>query len=260
MQVQVPDHGIWGTASVNGLNVDPSIRAKQYSVNVTTERLDDVVAEQACIMKLDVEGYEPKVIAGAQRVFSQLPPKHILTEYTPGVMERKHDWKGIADYPASLRVLWRAGYRIFNLQSTMKNHLLAGRRRWGRVELPRLREVSNASLTAEEVNMVNMLARAPHGMAIPWDLHPRSLHAEFAHNTDLLLTLEHDALKKERDVGVWPDSPYGLGGGFCDDVLRDGTEMEMLGRLCVTEGRKERIEKAIAIAETPRPLPRGESW
>ena len=24
---------------------------------------------------------------------------------------------------------------------------------------------------------------------VPWDLHPRSLHAEFSHNTDVLLTL-----------------------------------------------------------------------
>lgn len=252
VQVQVPTTGIWGTASVDGLNVDPSIRSSQYTVNVTTERLDDVVTEQACIMKLDVEGYEPKVIAGGVNTFTRLPPKHILAEYTPGVMERRRDWSGVADYPASLRALQRAGYRIFNLQGTQKNQVLTTTKPWSSLPLPSLREVSNASLRAEEINALNMMS--DQGMAIPWDLHPRSLHAEFAHNTDLLLTLNHSAVQRSRDVGVWEDSVYGLGGGYCKDVLNDGTVMEMLGRLCVQERRRARIEEAIKSAESPHPM------
>ena len=50
-----------------------------------TETLDGVVTERACIMKLDVEGYEPQVIAGARATLRALPPAAILAEYTPGV-------------------------------------------------------------------------------------------------------------------------------------------------------------------------------
>eukprot|EP00966_Prymnesium_polylepis_P161685 3736787-Prymnesium_polylepis.2 len=43
-----------------------------------------------------------------------------------------------------------------------------------------------------------MVLDGAHGFAVPWDLHPRSLHAEFAHNTDLLLTLDHAAVVRAR--------------------------------------------------------------
>ena len=38
------------------------------------------------------------------------------------------------------------------------------------------------------------------------------------------------------------------------DVLRDGTAMEMVGRLCVPEGREGMIDEAIRQAELPRPI------
>ena len=114
------------------------------------------------------------------------------------------------------------------------------------------------SLRAEEVNARNYAERGAHGLSIPWDLHPRSLHAEFAHNTDLFFT--HDGgganggdsgrtngganggasvrsgggetgsveIVSLGEVGVWAHSEYGLGGGLCRDVLRDGTEAEMV--------------------------------
>ena len=36
-------------------------------------------------------------------------------------------------------------------------------------------------------------------------------------------------------MGIFESSEYGLGGGICRDVLRDGTEQEMVGR-CVWLG------------------------
>lgn len=53
---------------------------------------------------------------------------------------------------------------------------------------------------------------------------------------------------------MWVDSPYGLGGGYCKDVLRDGTAMEMVGRLCVLEGRQRMIDDAIAQVALPTDL------
>lgn len=46
VQMLVPERGYWGTASVDGLNVDPSIRSARHELRVTTEALDDVVTEQ----------------------------------------------------------------------------------------------------------------------------------------------------------------------------------------------------------------------
>ena len=90
----------------------------------------------------------------------------------------------------------------------------------------------------------------PH---LPWDLHPRSLHAEFSHNTDVLLTLGaprgHATIPNLGEVGIFEASEYGLGGGICRDVLRDGTEQEMVGRLCVLPGRNDSILAAMKAAE-----------
>ena len=33
------------------------------------------------------------------------------------------------------------------------------------------------------------------GFSVPWDVHPLSLRSEFAHNTDLLLTLNRTAIR-----------------------------------------------------------------
>ena len=97
--LQVPRRGIWGTASVDGLNVDPSIPSKKYVVSARTETLDQVVRERACIMKLDVEGYEPQVLWGSRRFLKRHAPAAILTEYTPGVMERARKWARLPEYP-----------------------------------------------------------------------------------------------------------------------------------------------------------------
>ena len=48
---------------------------------------------------------------------------------------------------------------------------------------------------------------------------------------------------------MWGGSEYGLGGGVCRDVLRDGTEQEMVGRLCVLPDRNASILAAAEAAE-----------
>ena len=128
ISMTVPEHGIWGTASVGGLNVDPSIPSPTYKVEAVSETLDQLVTEQPCIMKLDVEGYEPSVLKGAAAMLRRYPPRAILTEYTPGVIERLREWKRLAEYPASLRQFQQAGYKIWHLFGTSKgsDRLLRG--------------------------------------------------------------------------------------------------------------------------------------
>merc|ERR1719502_1900213 len=98
-------------------------------------------------MKLDVEGYEPTVLAGAKAMLRHYPPKAILTEYTPGVLERKYEWERLAEYPASLRTFQAAGYQIWHLFGTGKgaDHLLESN--WSAMrELPPLAEVTDATI------------------------------------------------------------------------------------------------------------------
>ena len=73
--------GNWGTASVDGENVE---LAKGSNTNFTvsevhrarTETLDGAVGHlpQACFAKLDVEGHEPQVLSGAARLLRERPP------------------------------------------------------------------------------------------------------------------------------------------------------------------------------------------
>ena len=102
-------------------------------------------------------------------------------------------------------------------------------------------------------------------------MHPKSLHAEFSHNTDLLLTKRDAKLEctptaaackigRRREVGVSEKSNFGLGGGLCVHVLRDGTPLEMAGRLCVEQGRNASIARSILAAEAKRPIRNRESW
>ena len=93
------------------------------------------------------------------------------------------------------------------------------------------------------------MAVARGSFQVPWELHPKSLHAVFAHNTDVLFVRDRDAIPRRADVGVTATSEFGLGGGLCRHTLRDGNAMEMIGRLCNPTGRNESIDAAVAAAE-----------
>jgi hypothetical protein len=141
------------------------------------------------------------------------------------------------------------------------------RTNWAEVALPKLPEVAERGMRAEDINARNMVVdmRKGPGFSVPWDLHPHSLHAEFAHNTDLLLTLNRSdwsaqqLVLRSREVGVHATGKFGLGGGHCTHVVRDGTASEVIGRLClgppVPGGVRARsIDTAVKIAELARPL------
>jgi len=78
---------------------------------------------------------------------------------------------------------------------------------WSKAVLPALAEVTSDTLRAEELNARNMIAdngKGGNSFMVPWDLHPLSLHAEFAHNTDLLLTLTPGIVQRSHVVGLTP--------------------------------------------------------
>eukprot|EP00878_Enallax_costatus_P032966 GHUV01036326.1.p1 GENE.GHUV01036326.1~~GHUV01036326.1.p1 ORF type:complete len:391 (+),score=73.39 GHUV01036326.1:262-1434(+) len=90
--VVIPSHGIWGTAGIAGLNVDPVAGgrvAELQQVEVVSEGLDNVLAGQHVdLMKIDVEGYEPDVLATATGLLAARAIDNIVLEYSPGVYER----------------------------------------------------------------------------------------------------------------------------------------------------------------------------
>ena len=260
----------------------------------STESIDEVLSslgkstQTIGALKVDVEGHEPRVLFGAAHTLRRQPPRTLFLEYTPGVAERRGirhgEWDEVELYPRALAMLRECGFRIWHLGGLMLRRgpswLPCTRGRFGiipgceysNLQLSPLREVTEASVRAEFRNAMNLAAepraayargsrRAGTSFSLPWDLHPASLHAEFTHNTDLLCThqesspVSHLAITREGDVGVTSHSTYGLGGGLCEDVARDGSLREVIGRLCLPPGSRFRnasIEAAITNAERSR--------
>ena len=70
-------------------------------MQVTLERLDDVVQESVSVMKLDVEGSEASVLRGAARLLSRRALRHIIFE--------EHD----VEKSETVAILRDAGYQLF---------------------------------------------------------------------------------------------------------------------------------------------------
>ena len=104
IELAVPQRGIAGTASLvehwakSGTNVDTAIGGASI-ITARAETVDDaldelgLLNERPCAMKVDVEGHEPAVFAGAARLLARAPPRALLFEYSPGVAERAKVWK-----------------------------------------------------------------------------------------------------------------------------------------------------------------------
>jgi hypothetical protein len=201
------------------------------------------------------------------------PPHALMAEYTPGVAERHRRWGMMPKYARSLAALREAGYRLFHLgginlvddQRSPRHPLGCLVRKatvkgcdWHALPLSPLREIGEVAVRAEELNAEKMAADTRNkSFHVPWDLHPQSLHAEFTHNTDLLGVnvrgaVGHAEIPHEGEVGVRATSGFGLGGGSCADIMRDSPMLEVVGRLCMPQGRQAAITEAIARAEHPR--------
>lgn len=246
-------------------------------------------------IKIDVEGHEPHVLFGAERTLRLRPPRSLFIEYTPGVAERRGvrhgQWDEVEMYPRALALLRSCDFHIWhlggNLITSQPSWLPCTRGRFGdipnceysRLTLPSLREVTDASVHAERRNALNLAAEPRAGLArgrrragstfhVPWDLHPKSLHAEFTHNTDLLATRRAMPASplhvvSAGPVGVHSWSTYGLGGGLCSDVARDAPLREVVGRLCLPPGsaaRNASIDRASAHAERNRTSESGRAF
>ena len=58
----------------------------QLRGTMTVRRLDSLLAEDVQIMKIDVEGFETEVLAGAEELFNKYEVKYIMTECNTGII------------------------------------------------------------------------------------------------------------------------------------------------------------------------------
>lgn len=204
MAIAAPKTGIFGTASVatdwaaSGSNVDRGLTKEVFMNWAKGETVDDVLMgphlshggsgssgagrERACILKVDVEGHEPQVIAGASLLLRKAPPRAIMAEYTPGVAERARKWELLPEYQKILFAIHGAGYRTWNLGGLslrdehsnlpcVLNSWTLKDCDWRQQSLIPLREVGKAALHAEGRNVANMLhVIKQKSFHVPWDV------------------------------------------------------------------------------------------
>ncbi|KAL4449441.1 hypothetical protein ABPG77_007085 [Micractinium sp. CCAP 211/92] len=190
----------WGAAGVDGANLRPEVRVDGELRNVTrpVERLDASVQQDVLILKVDVEGHEASVMQSAKQLLLQHEVKHIFLDYSPGVAEKRGDWRAVQAHPTMLLGLLRAGFTVLHLPDDFRSA-------WpdweGRKQLPDMKEVTQQSLLydiADTQRMQNgslgcplpqdLQGRSP-GMyecgSIPEGLDPRSFRSSFGHSANL---------------------------------------------------------------------------
>jgi FkbM family methyltransferase len=105
--------------------------AAAFSVAATT--LDRLLGDRSVrFLKIDVEGHEPEVLSGAERVLASGQVEYVLIELAGGVMARSGGSAG-----ALIDVLERHGYAF--VRFVRANEGLFPRRSYGRVTLEQLR-------------------------------------------------------------------------------------------------------------------------
>ncbi|KAG2446062.1 hypothetical protein HXX76_000664 [Chlamydomonas incerta] len=233
LRVIVPSRGIWGTAGVEGLNIDGATEGSKSEVlEVEAVRLDEedaITAAGAAVaaLKVDVEGWEPAVMRGAERLFGQNLVENIVMEYSPGVPERHFMWQDMAAHPAMLaHLISQHSFRIGVIGDNAKGGSMGG---WG--VAPRLLREAN-TLGCPAPPELQQYSHWNVCSVVPENLNPRSLRSEFSHNTNLwaarpaaggLLRLESTAGFFDSDVpptayfapGAEPGKGLGLGQRPC---------------------------------------------
>jgi FkbM family methyltransferase len=95
-----------GLSALQADGAAPSADAEVHDVSV--HRMDDVIADQpVALLKIDVEGHEPQVLAGAQRLLERGQIRDVIFE--------DHD-----DYPdAGTEIVEAAGYTLLSLENDL---------------------------------------------------------------------------------------------------------------------------------------------
>ena len=211
----VPSNGIWGTAGIDGLNIDKNVQGSHQKITTTSMTVTDAVKEDVLLMKVDVEGFEWSVMKGAAGLLSSYNVENIIMEYSPGVFERVMNFEGIISTITMLIDLIKVGFKI--------GHVGEGK---GFLEDLSSGPLSRNEKVFEEVSHHNLLydvrdsqlyseaklgcpvaeeLRAKYHwpcMSVPEDLNPRSFRSIFGHNTNVWASKNLSLLKLAGTVGM----------------------------------------------------------
>jgi FkbM family methyltransferase len=218
-----PKKGIWGTASVDGINADEKQPKDSYEVDTSSisVTLDGAVKEDVLLMKVDVEGWEWSVMMGAAGLLSKFNVENIIMEYSPGVHEMRQNHSERFSTIQMLVDIAKSGYRIA--------HIGDGDGPRGTVfhnpELPQFEEIKADNLAYDledarryEAKMMGCpvdpelqkLAHWERCMSVPEDLNPRSFRSIFGHNTNVWASKNSSLMRLKGTVGMMPlDAPKG---------------------------------------------------
>lgn len=239
LTIIVPNRGIWGTAGVGGMNIDPAVPNDGGYDHITreAERLDTVVMgdENVLILKVDVEGYEPYVMrSGGDLLLKQRRVENIIIEYSPGVAERNRNWDLHRAHGEMLLSLLSDNFK--NSSSGDEGDADEEKEEdgggyqmahvgWGmdsgdwNAPLPLMKQVTAASLKydIQDSKLLNngvlgcpmpseVMEVAGRGKAVmfgcqslPEALDPRSFRASFGYNTNIWATLKEKKKNKGRE-------------------------------------------------------------
>ncbi|KAI8471235.1 MAG: hypothetical protein J3K34DRAFT_458460 [Monoraphidium minutum] len=197
--VVVPQRGIWGTAGIDGANIDEFIdNAGAYQrINVTGEALDNVLAgRHVDLLKADVEGYEPDVMQGASRLLSEGRVDNVVMEYSPHVFEKNRRWD---DTPRTPRMLVSLLQRNFTIGNIARREGEVEVRSWSqplgllpgvtgdnlKYDLADTRLMTNEGMVWGREPCAAMVTLGLIVDGIPERLHPKSFRATISFNTNI---------------------------------------------------------------------------
>lgn len=194
--MMIPNKGIWGTASVAGINADPNNAGGYTNSTAVSIRLDEVIKEDVLAMKVDVEGWEWSVLSGADQFIKgkkKFSIENIVLEYSPGVHEWIQDHTGRIATIQMLIDMVENGFRIAHIGDGDSPIQTANLR-----ALPTYKEVKGENLKydlfdAKRYKELKMGCPIPDELSkyewpcnsLPENLNPRSFRCVFGHNTNI---------------------------------------------------------------------------
>jgi len=206
LRLVVPSKGYWGTAGINGLNIDSNIPgAVLENVTAKSVTLGDAVNEEVLLLKVDVEGWEWSVFRGASTLFDRHPVHNIVMEYSPGVPERSFLHDDIINTVQMLIDLSNRKYKIAHLGEGKTGVTFDS-------PLGEFEEVTPVNLQYDLTD-ANALKDGKLGcppikelqwscQSLPEDVSPRSLRSVIGHNTNLWLSKDDALMKLRGHIGM----------------------------------------------------------
>jgi len=117
---------ILGTAGVNGANGADWANNK-ICTNHTPLSLSDIIREDVCLLKVDVEGMEPFVLQSAERLLRNYNVQNIIIEFSPGLTDRPglpskaHLIQMLTNLIANGYSIYEVGWKLAKTLSAVEN-------------------------------------------------------------------------------------------------------------------------------------------